>query len=93
MESNEKSYERQIFDAVEKKGGRAFKFVSPGTDGVPDRIIALPNGRVDWMEVKDDKVKSLKGLQAYWQRFLNIRGHNYYFINSQALVNEYIRTL
>lgn len=91
--SQEKHYERQIFNAVGKKDGRAFKFVSPGTKGVPDRIIALNCGRTDYMEIKDDSVKELKGLQAYWQRFFEKRGHNYYFINSQAKVDAYINTL
>lgn len=91
--SNEKKYERQIFDAVIKKGGYAFKFVSPGTRGVPDRVIGLPGGRTDWMEVKDDSVKDLKGLQKYWQDWFKKKGHNYYFINSQDAVTRYIQTL
>jgi len=91
--SNEKKYERQVFDAAEKKGGRGFKFVSPGSKGVPDRIVAMPEGRTDWIEFKDDSVKELKGLQDYWRRWFKVRGHNYYFINSQKLVDEYIQSL
>ena len=29
-------------DGIRKLGGRAFKWVSPGNDGVPDRIVVLP---------------------------------------------------
>lgn len=31
------------------------KFVSPGNDGVPDRIIVLPGGSVIFVELKDKK--------------------------------------
>ena len=33
------------------------KFVSPGNDGVPDRIIVLPGGGVIFVELKDTKGK------------------------------------
>lgn len=31
------------------------KFVSPGNDGVPDRIVVLPGGSVIFVELKDKK--------------------------------------
>lgn len=31
------------------------KFVSPGNDGVPDRIVVLPGGSVVFVELKDKK--------------------------------------
>lgn len=33
-------------------GGIAPKFVSPGYDGMPDRIVLLPGGRMGFVEVK-----------------------------------------
>ena len=33
------------------------KFVSPGNDGVPDRIVVLPGGAVIFVELKDTKGK------------------------------------
>ena len=41
----EREIEKKLVDGVRKLGGRAYKFVSPGNDGVPDRIVVLP-GRV-----------------------------------------------
>ena len=32
--------------------GRAFKFVSPGFSGVPDRIVLAPTGRIWFVETK-----------------------------------------
>lgn len=48
----EEGLERKICEAVRRRGGRAFKFVSPGTPGVPDRICVLPGGKVLFIEVK-----------------------------------------
>jgi hypothetical protein len=37
---------------VREAGGEAWKFTSPGTRGVPDRIVLLPGGRVWFVELK-----------------------------------------
>ena len=50
----EKDVERRLKIRVEKKipGSMCLKFVSPGTRGVPDRVILLPDGRTVWVELK-----------------------------------------
>lgn len=48
----EAGLERKICDCIRRRGGRAFKFVSPGAPGVPDRLCVLPGGRVIFIEVK-----------------------------------------
>lgn len=48
----EKSIERKLVQAVKSMGGIAPKFVSPGYDGMPDRIVLLPGGRMGFVEVK-----------------------------------------
>ena len=42
----EKELEKKFTEAVKKCGGIAFKFVSPGNAGVPDRLVILPGGRI-----------------------------------------------
>lgn len=37
---------------VKKRGGLAVKFVSPGFDGMPDRIVLMPEGNMAFVEVK-----------------------------------------
>ena len=44
--------ERALKKKSEALGGLALKFVSPGCDGVPDRILLLPGGRLAFVEVK-----------------------------------------
>ena len=48
----EREIERKLVDAVKTQGGVCWKFVSPGTAGVPDRIILMPMGRIAFVEVK-----------------------------------------
>jgi hypothetical protein len=48
----EKILERKLVQAVKAMGGIAPKFISPGFDGMPDRLVLLPPGRIAFVEVK-----------------------------------------
>lgn len=48
----ESALERKICDYIKSLGGKAYKWVSPGTPGVPDRIVVLPGGEIIFIEVK-----------------------------------------
>lgn len=48
----ENAIEAYLRDRVREIGGRAYKFVSPGNDGVPDRLVCLPGGKVIFVELK-----------------------------------------
>lgn len=48
----EKITEQKLTKAVKNMGGIAPKFVSPGFDGMPDRIVLLPGGHIGFVEVK-----------------------------------------
>ena len=48
----EKELEKKFSGRVKAAGGKAYKFVSPGNDGVPDRLVVLPGGRVGFVELK-----------------------------------------
>lgn len=50
----EKDIEKILVRSVKEAGGRAYKFSSPGNDGVPDRIICLPGGDISFVELKTD---------------------------------------
>ncbi|MDX7988634.1 VRR-NUC domain-containing protein [Xenorhabdus sp. 12] len=52
MKIREDVIEKHLVNEVKKAGGIAYKFVSPGRRGVPDRIVVLPNGRVVFVECK-----------------------------------------
>ena len=48
----EKRIEKRLMKAVRQSGGLCPKFVSPGTAGMPDRIVMLPGGQLAFVEVK-----------------------------------------
>ncbi len=48
----ERSIERRLVSEAKKRGGLAPKFVSPGLDGVPDRLVLFPGGRLGFVELK-----------------------------------------
>jgi len=49
---SEKETEKLLVTAVKRAGGIAPKLTSPGFNGMPDRLILLPNGRCGFVEVK-----------------------------------------
>ena len=48
----EKQVEQKLVQAVKLAGGMCPKLVSPGTDGMPDRMVLLPGCRIGFVEVK-----------------------------------------
>lgn len=60
---NESTLEQKIARYVKSLGGRAFKWISPGTPGVPDRIIILPGGRVIFAEIKRPGTKDGRSIR------------------------------
>jgi len=48
----ESTIESRLREEAKKRGGMAIKFVSPGLNGVPDRLVLMPYGRVAFVELK-----------------------------------------
>lgn len=78
---SEKSTEQKLVKAVKSRGGIAPKFVSPGFDGVPDRIVLLPRGRIAFIELKA-KGRKMRPLQVRRKRQLESLGFSVYCIDS-----------
>lgn len=62
----EKEIEKVLVREVRKLGGRAYKWVSPGNDGVPDRIVVLPGMRPVFVELKAEsgRLSALQKVQV-----------------------------
>ena len=69
----EKDIEGHLRDRVKAMGGRAYKFVSPGNDGVPDRLVLLPGGKIMFVETKAPG-KTSTPLQIKQQNFIRSLG-------------------
>lgn len=63
----EQDLEKNLTKAVHARGGLAWKLTSPGTTGVPDRIIILPGGHVAFIELKKPGTGKLTKIQAHRQ--------------------------
>ena len=50
--AKERIIEQKLVQAVKERGGICPKLTSPGFDGMPDRIVLLPRGRIAFVEVK-----------------------------------------
>jgi hypothetical protein len=73
--------EEKLRKAVKQKGGICWKFTSPGTAGVPDRIILMPEGRFAFVEVKAPGEKT-RPLQLSRHRLLRRLGFKIYVLNN-----------
>ena len=69
----EKNVESKLVKAVKSMGGLAPKFTSPGLDGVPDRLVLLPGGKMAFIELKAPD-KKLRPLQVRRKRQLESLG-------------------
>lgn len=66
---SEHMIEQHLVDEVKKQGGWAPKFVAPGTNGMPDRIVLMPGtkpdgGHIGFVELKAPGEKP-RPLQLY----------------------------
>ena len=81
----ESTVERRLVREVKKRGGLALKFVSPGLDGVPDRIILFANGRLGFVEVKAPG-KTMRPLQVTIADQLKDLGFKVYCIVNVGMI-------
>ena len=84
---DERTIERKLVEAVRSMGGLCPKFVSPGWDGVPDRIVLLPDGKVSFVETKAPG-KRMRPLQERRKEQLEGLGFKVFCIDSIAGIKE-----
>lgn len=76
----EKEIEQKLVKAVKNGGGICPKFVSPGFDGMPDRLILLPNGKFAFVELKAPGERP-RPLQLARHRLIRKLGFRVYVID------------
>ncbi|MCS4486358.1 VRR-NUC domain-containing protein [Staphylococcus americanisciuri] len=81
--------ENYLAKEVKKQNGLCLKWVSPGTRGVPDRIVIMPKGQIYFVELKQVEGK-ISPLQKYFHKQLEIRDHNVYVLWSKKQVDEFM---
>ena len=77
----EREIERKLVNAVKERGGLCWKFTSPGTAGVPDRIILMPKGHIAFVETKAPG-ETMRPLQEKRKRQLESLGFKVFCLDS-----------
>ncbi len=81
----EKTIEAKLVRAVKARGGICPKWVSPGYDGVPDRIVFLPGRHFGLVEVKAPGEKP-RPLQVSRHRLLKKLGFPTYILDGEEQI-------
>lgn len=85
----EKTIEQKLVKAVKAMGGIAPKFTSPGFDGMPDRLVLIPYGRIAFVEVKAPGEKA-RPLQLARHRLLRGLGFKVYVLDNEEQIGGII---
>jgi len=88
----EKTIEHKLTEAVKAAGGIAPKFTSPGFDGMPDRIVLMPMGRIAFVEVKAMGCKP-RPLQEARHGMLRRLGFQVHVLDDGAQIPEILKQM
>ena len=83
----EKNIEQKLVQATKAIGGIAPKFTSPGFDGMPDRLILLPGGKIAFAELKAPGKKP-RPLQEARHNLLRRLGFKVYVIDGAEQIGS-----
>lgn len=86
----ERDVEKAFVQGVRKLGGKAYKFISPGNVGVPDRIVLWPRGGVEFVELKTTTGR-LSPMQRVQIQRLKDLGATVYILYGHADVASYLQ--
>lgn len=76
----ESKVEEKLRTEAKRRGRWAVKFTSPGLDGVPDRLVLFPGGRLAFVEVKAPG-KKMRPLQERRAKQLRALGFQVYCLD------------
>jgi hypothetical protein len=88
----EKSIEQKLVAKVKKLGGICPKFISPGYDGMPDRLVLLPKGKIGFVEVKKKGMKP-RPLQLARHKLLKGLGFKVFVLDDEKNIDEIIKSI
>lgn len=88
----EKVIEKKLAMEVKKCGGICPKFTSPGFDGMPDRLVLLPDGKMAFIEVKAPGKKPTP-LQLVRHRLLCELGFQVFVIDEEEQIGGILNAI
>ena len=84
---SEKDIEQALVRKAKSMGGIALKFVSPGFDGMPDRLVLFPGGRIAFVEMKAPGKKP-RAIQVARHEMLKSMGFSVYVLDDKDEIGE-----
>ena len=88
----EKQIENKLATEAKKLGGIALKFVSPSFDGMPDRLVLMPDGHIAFVELKAPGKKP-RPLQIARHKLLRSLGFQVYVIDGVEQIGGMLHEL
>ena len=85
----ERQVEKYLTDRISNLGGLAWKFTSPGTAGVPDRIVIM-NGQICFVELKRPTGGRISDMQKWRINQLRRQGMKAYVLRKQEQIDYLI---
>ncbi len=86
--ASEKLIEKKLREGVKKLGGMALKFTSPGTAGVPDRIVLMPGGKIYFAETKSEGKKLSPQQEVIRAKFKGL-GKRVFVVSTLDQLNDF----
>lgn len=82
----ERDIEQILVREVKNLGGRAYKWTSPGNNGVPDRIVFFADGRVAFVELKAEGGRPTKQQVVQMRRLRDLGQTVYLSVGIRGIV-------
>ena len=88
----ERFIEQKLVARIKREGGLCPKFVSPGSDGWPDRLVLMPGGKIAFVELKATGEKP-RPLQLQRHAQLRDLGFSVFVVDDPAQIPEVLALL
>lgn len=89
----EKDIEAHLKARVEHLGGRCLKFPAVFEEGIPDRLVILPPGKIAFVELKRPRGGKLSDMQKYQHKKLRDLGCKVYVIKNYQEIDKFLEDM
>jgi hypothetical protein len=86
----ERKIEARLRNGAKKKGWLALKLVCPGFNGVPDRLVLKPSGKIVFVELKDGVDKDLSPRQKIVHALFKTMGMDVRILKTNEQVDAFL---